>query len=137
MSRLRDLSLAALLGAALLAGTPVATADEGAGPADILELFDQFVSSGAAASRCAEPSDALALRFLSNFQWVSAYASREISTRRPTASPQEVAEELATRSLTIKTNTHSLVKDQGCASEAVQVLVRRFLAQTAWRPESA
>jgi len=120
----------------LLAAGGLSAAEE-APPADILGLFDQFVASAAAASRCAEPSDALALRFLSNFQWVSAYATREIGVRSPAATQQEVSAKLAARSQDIKAKTHDMVKAEGCASEPVQALLRRFLAQSAWRPESA
>ncbi|MEN9704260.1 MAG: hypothetical protein RLZZ393_139 [Pseudomonadota bacterium] len=125
----------AMVAAVLLLPGVSARADEGP-PLDILGLYDQFVASGAAASRCAEPTDALALRFLSNFQWVTAYATREIGSRRPEFTSQQVADELATRSREIKANTHAMVKEEGCASEPVQRLVRRFLAQSAWRPES-
>ena len=106
--------------------------DATATPGDILGLFDQFVSSGAAATRCVDPGDALTLRFLSNFQWVSLQASREIGSRRPDASNQEIAAELAARSLEIKTKTHELVRAEGCASESVKTLVRRFLVHSTW-----
>lgn len=136
MPRPRILLCSALLSAMFLAAPPASRAAEDDPPADILGLFDQFVSSGAAASRCTDPSDALTLRFLSNFQWVSMYATREISARSPDSTPQQVAEELATRSQAIKAKTHALVKEQGCESEPVRILVRRFILQTAWRPES-
>lgn len=114
-----------------------APADEAAAQADILTLFDEFVSAGAAASRCAAPTDEIAIHFLSNFQWVSAYATQEISRRSPQASNQEVAAALAERSQSVKRRTHELVRAEGCDSEPVQELVRRFLAQSLWKPESA
>jgi len=138
MTRLRLLLCSALLAAGLVSQAPAAQADDGNdAPSDILGLFDQFVSAGAAASRCTDPSDALTLRFLSNFQWVSAYATRELGVRSPDSTPQQLAAELAARSQEIRTKTHALVKAEGCESEAVRVLVRRFIVQTAWRPESA
>jgi hypothetical protein len=108
-------------------------AGEDSGP-DILTLFDQFVSAGAAASRCASPTDYIAIRFLSNFQWVSAHATREISRRTPAASNEEVARALAHRSQEVKEKTHALVQSEGCESENVQELVRRFEVQSSWKP---
>jgi hypothetical protein len=127
----------ALLAAWLGSGwTGSARADDEA-PGDILGLFDQFVSSGAAASRCASPSEEVAVRFLSNFQWVSTHAREEISRQSPAASFEEVVAQLALRSLTVKSRTHALVKAEGCQSDAVQALMRRFVVQATWQPESA
>ncbi len=99
----------------------------------VLNLFDEFVSSGAAASQCAQPDDSSAARFLSNFQWVSSHATAEIGRQLPTSSPLEVAAELALRSKGIKDRTHALVREQGCESEPVVVLVKRFAIQAAWK----
>jgi hypothetical protein len=114
---------------------PLHADDEG--PGDILMLFDQFVSSGAAATRCASPSDDIAVRFLSNFQWVSTHARREISRRSPEATFEQIAEALAVRSQAVKSRTHALVKAEGCESDAVRELMRRFIVQSTWTPESA
>ncbi len=100
----------------------------------ILRLFDEFVSSGAAASRCAQPDDTAAARFLSNFQWVSAHATLEIG-RQWTADGLEAAAELARRSKAIKDRTHALVRAEGCEAEKVQELVRRFTVQATWKRE--
>ena len=116
----------------LLLGAPLWAADEG--ESDILVLFDQFVSAGAAASRCAAPTDYVAVRFLSNFQWVSAHATREISRRSPAASHEDVAQELARRSQRVKAQTHALVQAEGCESDTVQELVRHFVVQSEWKP---
>jgi hypothetical protein len=101
----------------------------------VLRLFDEFVSSGAAASRCALPDDYAAARFLSNFQWVSTHASREIGRQLPDSSDSEVAAELARRSREVKDRTHALVKAEGCEAEKVQELVRRFAIQASWQRE--
>ena len=137
MSR-RSGFLSAVLAGVILAAPAMAQDVEATGtPGDILGLFDQFVSSGAAATRCVDPGDSLTLRFLSNFQWVSLQATREIGSRRPDASNQEIAAELAARSLEIKTKTHELVRAEGCASESVKTLVRRFLVHSTWKPGAA
>jgi len=99
----------------------------------VLRLFDEFVSSGAAASRCAHPDDDAAARFLSNFQWVSVHATREIGRQMPASSPEEVSAELARRSKAVKDRAHALVKAEGCESTSVQELVRRFAVQSTWR----
>jgi hypothetical protein len=131
-----------LAAAAALAGPYVASAEpEAAAPAivdddiGVLRLFDEFVSSGAAASRCARPDDDAAARFLSNFQWVSLHATREIGRQMPSSSPEEVAAELARRSQSVKDRAHALVKAEGCESASVQVLVQRFTVQSTWHRE--
>jgi len=144
MTRTPSLVFTAWSTLALLAGSPyVATAAEGAAapPAivddeiGVLRLFDEFVSSGAAASRCAQPDDASAARFLSNFQWVSTHASREIGRQLPASSSEEVAAELARRSKAVKDRTHALVRAEGCEAEKVLELVRRFAVQSTWKRE--
>lgn len=114
-----------------LAAPPAIVDDE----IGVLRLFDEFVSSGAAASRCADPDDDAAARFLSNFQWVSVHARREIGRQMPSSSPEEVAAELARRSQAVKDRAHALVKSEGCESSSVQELVRRFAVQSTWRRE--
>jgi hypothetical protein len=101
----------------------------------VLRLFDEFVSSGAAASRCALPDDYAAARFLSNFQWVSLHATREVGRQLRDSNDSEAAAELARRSKEIKDRTHALVKAEGCEAEKVQELLRRFVIQSNWQRE--
>jgi hypothetical protein len=131
MKRIRSALLALLL---LPCGAQfVAVAAE---PGDVLVLFDQFVSAGAAASQCASPNDLVAIRFLSNFQWVSTHATLEIGRRSPGISNDEVAQELARRSKTIKDETHALVKSEGCDGPGVVQLLRYFAVQSTWKRET-
>jgi hypothetical protein len=119
----------------LLAALPAAAlAEEGD---DVLKLFDEFVSSGAVASHCASPSNQLAIRFLSNFQWISTHATREIGRRSPGLSGEQVAGELARRSREVKDGAHAMVKAHGCDSMPVQQMVQRFIAQSTWVREGA
>jgi hypothetical protein len=122
--------LALVSGAPALAETR--TADDEVG---VLRLFDEFVSSGAAATQCVQPDDYATVRFLSNFQWVSTHATREIGRQNPDSSADDVAAELARRSQTVKDSTHALVRSEGCQAASVQLLVRRFAIQAAWKRE--
>lgn len=99
----------------------------------VLKLFDEFVSSGAAASQCAAPDDLIAARFLSNFQWVSAHARAEITRQMTGSSSDAIAEELAKRSRDVKDRTHAMVRTEGCEATSVQTLVQRFAIQAAWK----
>ena len=128
------LVLAVLAGAAVAAVPRPVAAEEGD---DVLKLYDEFVSSGAAASQCANPSNQLAIRFLSNFQWISTHAVRELGRRAPDLSADQAASELARRSRSIKDDTHRMVKSHGCESMPVQQLVQRFIAQSTWVREGA
>lgn len=131
MTRWAALALAA---AALLPVTAVTAAEPIQNDEiGVLNLFDEFVSSGAAASQCAQPDDTEAARFLSNFQWVSSHATAEIGRQMAGSNAVEVAAELARRSKDVKDKTHAMVKAQGCDAEPVRVLVRRFAAQASWK----
>lgn len=99
----------------------------------VLRLFDEFVSSGAAASHCARPDDIEAARFMSNFLWISTHATREIERQSPGATPQAVSDELAKRSKEVKDRTHALVRAEGCEGAQVRVLVQRFAVQANWK----
>ena len=127
MKRLRPALLALWL---LPSGLPAAE------PGDVLVLFDQFVSAAAAASQCASPDDLVAIRFLSNFQWISTHATREIGRRSPAFTNDEVAQELARRSKAVKDETHALVKTEGCEGPAVVQLLRYFSVQSTWKRET-
>ncbi len=131
------------LAALLLALPYVASAEPAApGPLPVMEdetgvlrLFDEFVSSGAAASRCAQPDDDTATHFLSNFQWVSSHAALALKRQLPEERRDEAVAQLAERSTQIKDRTHALVRSEGCGGSSVQELVRRFAIQAAWRRE--
>jgi hypothetical protein len=125
-------TLAPFFAAAALLATPF-TAQALEDEIGVLRLFDEFVSSGAAASRCASPDDTVAARFLSNFQWVSSHATLEIGRQLPTSSRDEVSAELARRSKAVKDETHALVRAEGCEAARVQELVRRFAIQASWK----
>lgn len=122
-------TLATALGVALAGFPALAAAQDGD---DVLRLYDEFVSAGAAASRCANPSDQHAVRFLSNFQWISTHATRELGRRSPGLGGEQLAAELARRSSRLKDDTHTMVKSRGCDSLPVQQLVQRFIAQSTW-----
>jgi hypothetical protein len=131
--------LAALLALPYVAGAePAASPGPAAAIEDetgVLRLFDEFVSSGAAASRCAQPDDDTAAHFLSNFQWVSSHAALALKRQLPEERTGEAVAELARRSGAVKDRTHELVKSEGCGGSSVQELVRRFAIQAAWRRE--
>lgn len=124
------LPAAALVLVALPLGAASAIENDETG---VLKLFDEFVSSGAAASQCAAPDDLIAARFLSNFQWVSAHARAEIGRQLPGSSSDDVAAELARRSKDVKDRTHAMVRSEGCDAVSVQTLVQRFAIQAAWQ----
>ena len=130
-SALRPLAAALL---ALAVAAPAAQAIEN-DEIGVLRLFDEFVSSGAAASQCAHPDDLAAARFLSNFQWVSTHAQREIGRQLAGSNAEQVATELARRSKDVKDRTHALVRAEGCETERVQDLVKRFAIQASWKRE--
>jgi hypothetical protein len=132
--RMKSLAVRVLAGTFLAVAT-VAWTGAGAIENDeigVLRLFDEFVSSGAAASQCAQPDDLSAARFLSNFQWVSTHAHLEIGRQLPGSGAEVISAELARRSKEVKDRTHALVRAEGCEAGQVQDLVKRFAIQAAW-----
>ncbi len=106
-------------------------ADEGPG---ILNIFDQFVVSSAAASKCAQPDKETLTAFLANFQMVSVYASQELQKQFPKRTKEEIATAMKGKSQAITEKVNSMVDEKGCSDPDVQLVVKRFFVQAKWKP---
>jgi len=114
---------------ALLSSTSFAEAGPG-----ILNIFDQFVVSSAAASKCAQPDKETLTAFLANFQMVSVYTSQKLQKQFPKRSKEEIAAAMKGRSQAITEKVHSMVAEKGCSDQDVQLVVKRFFVQAKWKP---
>lgn len=102
---------------------------------DILQIYDQFVISSAAASRCAKPDKETLNYFLANFQIVSTYASQELKKRYPAQAKEQIANAIKNRSDSITHKIFELVREKGCNDPDIQQVVKRFFVQAKWQPE--
>ena len=100
----------------------------------ILKIFDQFVVSSAATSKCAQPDKETLTEFLTNFQTVSVYTSQELQKQFPNRTQQEIAAAMKGKSQAITEKVNFLVAEKGCSDPDVQVIVKRFYMQAKWKP---
>lgn len=115
----------------MLAASTPSLADEGPG---MLQIYDQFVISSAAASKCAKPDDETLTAFLANFRMVSIYASQALQQQFPKRSRKEIDTAMAGKSRAITEKVNALVAEKGCADPDVQLVVKRFFVQAKWKP---
>jgi len=115
--------LAAILGSS-------AVADDGPG---ILKIFDQFVVSSAAASKCAQPDKDTLTNFLANYQMVYLYTAQELEKQYPQRTKEQIADAMNRKLQAITDSIFTLVAEKGCADPEVQQVVNRFFAQAKWK----
>ncbi|MBI5893214.1 MAG: hypothetical protein HZB79_06125 [Deltaproteobacteria bacterium] len=126
MSHIRNLLLCFLF----LVINPVYAQDS----PDILQIYDQFVTSSAAASRCIKPDKETLNHFLANFQMVSIYASQELIKRYPERTKEQIASAMKNRNDAITQKIFELVREKGCDNPNIQQVVKRFFVQAKWQP---
>ena len=106
-------------------------AEEGPG---ILKIFDQFVVSSAAASKCAQPDKETLTAFLANFQMVSVYTSQELQKQFPKRTEDQISTAMKGKSQAITEKVNSMIAEKGCSDPDVQLVVKRFFVQAKWKP---
>lgn len=125
------ISIRSLLAVALLTATGPALAQEGP---DIVQIFEQFVTSSAAASRCVKPEQDTLSHFLANFQMVTIYASQELEKRYPQRAKEQIMGAMKMQNDAISQKVFELVKQKGCDHPDIQEVVKRFYVQSKWQP---
>ena len=115
----------------LLAITNLAISDEQIG---ILQIYDQFVISSAAASRCIKPDPEDFKNFMANFEMVTVRSGQELERRNPDKTKEQIASSIKERGTEITNRVFDLVKERGCEDKDVQQIVQRFYAQAKWQP---
>lgn len=101
---------------------------------DILQIYDQFTTSSAAASRCIKPDKETLNQFLANFQMVYVYASKELIKRYPDQTKEKIADAMKKRGDSITQKIFEIVRDKGCDDPNIQQVVKRFYVQAKWQP---
>ncbi len=109
---------------------PVHAADK----LDMLSIFDQFITSGAATSQCEKPSKETLTKFLANFQMVSILASKKLKEQYPKATSQNIEQAKNQRTEQITTKVEEIIGKKGCDNPDVQEIIKRFYVQAEWKP---
>lgn len=102
---------------------------------NIFGIYEQFVVSSAAASRCIKPTPADLEKFTANLMLVGKLVGQELERRNPQATKEQLLSTMNQRSNDLTTKTYDLVKERGCEDKDVQQAIKRFHAQVDWKPE--
>ena len=101
---------------------------------DILGIFDQFITSSAAAGKCEKPTKETLSHFLANLQMVSSFSSKKLKEKYPEYSKENISKTLKRRSDLITKKVNEIIDDKGCADSEVQEIIKRFYMQSKWKP---
>ncbi len=101
---------------------------------DILGIFDQFITSSAATSKCDKPNQETLTKFLANLQMVSVLASKKLKEQYPKASKENIEEAMKKRTELITLKVGEVVDKNGCDNPDVQEIIKRFYVQAKWKP---
>jgi len=100
----------------------------------ILEIFDQFALTNAAASKCTKPDNETLKHYLANFQMVSVYALMELQKQFPDRTKEQITEAMKLKSDFLSQKVNDVVRDKGCNDAGIQDLIKRFHFQAKWQP---
>ena len=101
---------------------------------DILGIFDQFVTSSAATSKCDKPSVETLTKFRANLQMVSVLASKKLKEQYPKTSKENIEKAMKKRTEQIAVKVGEIVDKNGCDNPDVQEIIKRFYVQAKWKP---
>jgi hypothetical protein len=99
---------------------------------DILQIFDRFVISKAAAEKCLKPSQDTAAKFLVNFQGVTIRAVMRLKEMYPNSPQEKIEAGVKGRMDELSTKTAALVEKEGCGGENTANLLKLFDFHANW-----
>jgi cupin superfamily acireductone dioxygenase involved in methionine salvage len=101
---------------------------------DILKIYNQFTLASAAASKCIKPSKEELNAFLVNYQMVVILMHKEIKKRKPEYSEKDLEKVMTNRNTKATDAVNKVIKSEGCSSNKIQDLIKRFYMQLKWKP---
>lgn len=101
---------------------------------DILGIFDQFITSHAAVSKCEKPTKETLKHFLANLQMVSVLSSKKLKEKYPKYSKENISKTIKSRINLITKEVNEIIDDKGCSNSEVQEILKRFYVQAKWKP---
>jgi len=100
----------------------------------MLEIFDQFALTNAAASKCIKPDSDTLTHYLSNFQMITVRTSMELQKQHPNRTKEQILEAIKKKTELLSQNVHDVIRDKGCGDVRIQDLIKRFHFQAKWQP---
>ena len=101
---------------------------------DILKIYNQFTLASAASSKCLKPSKEELNSFLVNYQVVVVLMHKEIKKRKPEYSEKDIQKVMTHRNTKATDAVNKVIKSEGCSSNKIQDLIKRFYMQSKWKP---
>lgn len=101
---------------------------------DILDIFDQFITSGAAVSRCETPAKEILKHYVDNLKIVSVLVSKKMKEKNPEYLKENISVVMNNRSNLITKKVNQIIDDKSCNDEGVQEIIERFYKQSKWKP---
>ncbi len=100
----------------------------------ILDIFDQFALTNAAASKCIKPDSDTLKHYLSNFEMVTVRTSMELQKQYPNRTKEQILEAIKKKAELLSQNVHDVIREKGCSDPRIQDLIKRFHLQAKWQP---
>ena len=114
------------LAMALLAFASASAPVHAQGQIDILQIWQNFIASGVAATECGSVEPASRQKFLSNLTAVSIRATQALQQRQPSAAPAAVASEMKLAGDGIHDKVEAEIKQNECSSPKIQPLISMY-----------
>lgn len=124
-------TLLVVLGLALLLAAIPGRSEEGP---DILQTFDAFVLSGAAANKCGRPDEATLQKFLANFERVWVRAAEALEARYPDRTKDQIGRAMKAKADHLSNKVFEVVAADGCGDTKIRDLLERFKIHVLWEP---
>lgn len=100
----------------------------------ILDIFDQFALTNAAASTCIKPDNDTLTHYLANFEMVTVRTSMELQKQYPNRTREKILEAIKKKTELLSKNINDIIREKGCGDPRVQDLIKRFHFQAKWQP---
>ncbi len=110
----------------------VSNGAHGAASPGLTKIYESFVVSAIAATRCAPPDAETQKKFINNFTIVSAFARKELKARFPN-SPEEVIDTaLKEQANKLTKKVDEVIQSDGCKDEKIQKLLEAYRYHADW-----
>jgi mevalonate kinase len=101
---------------------------------DILQIFDAFILSSAAARKCVKPDEEVLANYLANFRMISIRAAQELQKRFPDKTKEQIGNVMRKNSELLTEKVDEVIDADGCENEKIDDLIKRFYLQAKWEP---
>lgn len=101
---------------------------------DILQVFDAFVLSNAAARKCEKQDTETLTRFLTNHHMLTGHTRQELKRHYRDRTDAQIDNATIRKSEVTPKNVHAVIGRQGCNESKAKDLIGRFYFHAKWDP---